>query len=592
MKRKGMIITACLLASVLSVASVSADDFYFDQSGSLSVPGFSDPLTPQSNTNAASAEQLGTAVDGFNSVLGWSDVGFDKWFGYMGVAPVSVASLPGINGISRAYLLNIGYATRIGGLYLSAYYSGKIADGATDRTETITGTNADQNGEYVNVGTTEETSNSGQPVTTTLNNASVLIGLGNMGIKVGFYGALKTSDAPGGTLKSDEQLENGFSAAQEYTGYQKSEGILIPSVSWGMPLSLGSMVLKPSATIAVNIIRNNESYEFAGKDNNLSGSGTDDTYTNLGAKGPNTSTGEQSTINWTREYGYVQPDITVGAGIDFPKSGTAAFGVGLEYRTNFNIYATPEGDIGAGTFTSLTGTLDAKDGSGTYSKSTSYINATEKSDWNNRITPSFWYSNELSEKVTLGFGAEIAVITGTNKSQDKSITTVDTSYTYYNQTNDDRNYTYTSTSTFQGSLIEKTWLGIAPALNLGVGYKINDRWGIEGGLAVTFPEYQSVTTVTGPNKGTETTTETTYEGGEKTSSSSLGVGNQNTVDSRRVQSNWTEFKATYNLGFTFAFTPALVLDARIGLSDINGTTGFQNINWVSPNYALAITGSF
>jgi hypothetical protein len=58
-----------------------------------------------------------------------------------------------------------------------------------------------------------------------------------------------------------------------------------------------------------------------------------------------------------------------------------------------------------------------------------------------------------------------------------------------------------------------------------------------------------------------------------------------------VESWWTTLDAGYSLGFSFAFTPNLVLDARVGLDDM-WDNGWQHINWTDPRYALSLTGSF
>jgi hypothetical protein len=645
MKKKSVIITACLLASVLSVVSLSAQAFdVADPTGFDPIPAtsqFVDPLTPQSNTYAATNGTLGTAVDSFQDVLGWSDVAFNKWFGYVGISPLGTVSSSNkfynlFDSMTNTYLFNLGFATKIGGIYLSAYYSGKFYDGSKDVTDRITQDNPLANGEYAATGTTTTTAYSGQPITNHINNFSVLAGIGNMGIKVGYFEAWQTLDAPNGTVKSDQQEANGYTAALEYSNYSESYGVLIPSASFGMPLNLGNLALTVNGTLAVNVARNNKSYDYDGDSSDFNPSSTPipnngsllTSATPTITPSPNTSTGPTTSLSYADEGGYVQPDITLSAGIAFPKSGTASFGAGFEYRTNFNIYAKPDKDIvdgiKMGTFQSLTGTQDGKDANGTYSVTITYVEATEKSDWNNRITPSFWYANELSEKVTFGLGAQVAFTTGLNCEQRKDSATTRYSYKYYNETSAGSNYNYSTSTTYtrEDGVTKQSWFGFAPELSFGLGYKVNDRWSFQGGLNVALPEWNSVTEVKTPSKGSVTKTSTSLSNGSHTSSSTVSpsdssspstgnsadsnggsTGGEQTVDTRQVTSSWGSLKTEYNLGVTFTLIPGLTFDALLQL-DIEGngdnevSTGvfvpknpFTDGDFF-PKFSLLVTGTF
>ncbi|GHT97629.1 hypothetical protein FACS1894142_2570 [Spirochaetia bacterium] len=616
MSKKSVIITACLLASVLSVASLSAQDIWVDDNGA-GIPGFGTLPAPVSNTNRATAGQIDTDVDKFQSVLDWSDVAFSKWFGYAGIVP------------NNNWLLELGYATKVGGIYLGAYYSGRIADGYSKKTDEIVQTNENINGEYVKTGQKDTSgyeygqywewnANGGRgesryyqrPESTSLNNASVLVGLGNIGIKVGFFETLRTYAAPdapaaseGGYTNAPNSVENttsenGFTSTKELNNYKNIEGNLIPSVSFGMPLKLGSLVLKPTATIAVNIRQDAVSFDVVGDDSNNDFGNFDPRLGggwNVTVDKPNTTNGPQITQSYERNFGYVQPDIALGAALEFPKNGTASTGVGLAYRTAFNIYAKPGEfgeDIGAGTFAIRSGTKESKDSAYTETVTKSKVDAYESSYWNNLITPSFSYTNELSEKVTFGLSAEVAFITGLSSNQRKETEKKETTRTFYNETTSGYNFTETDTRTREGRKESTTWFGIAPAIDLGVGYQINERWNLHGGLDVTLPQWNTTQRVTGPDKGSESSWVKTYSNGETNTSSNIWTGDDsgNTVDTRTVESWWTSLNANYNLGFSFAFTPKLVLDTRVGLGGVDN--GWQNINWTSPSYALSLTGSF
>ncbi|GHT95146.1 hypothetical protein FACS1894141_3190 [Spirochaetia bacterium] len=102
MKKKGMIITACLLASVLSVLPLAAEE---------------------SSTSAATGGLFKGDVDNYLNYHSFGEVQIDKWFGYAKAENGQFA---------------LGYGTKLGGLYLGLGYK---LEGLTVETcwETVSG---------------------------------------------------------------------------------------------------------------------------------------------------------------------------------------------------------------------------------------------------------------------------------------------------------------------------------------------------------------------------------------------------------------------------------------------------------------------
>jgi hypothetical protein len=127
MNKQWKVVTLAFITAAALTVSVMGQD----------KPDKPDKPAPESNTSKATFENFGTDVDNYLDVHSYGDVEFDKWFGFG-------AYDTGLN-------LGLGYARKLGGIYLGAFYTGNVIqyierdrnwnpDGEGKKTETITKT--------------------------------------------------------------------------------------------------------------------------------------------------------------------------------------------------------------------------------------------------------------------------------------------------------------------------------------------------------------------------------------------------------------------------------------------------------------------
>jgi hypothetical protein len=513
---------------------------------------------PESNTSRATVGNFGTDVDDFLDVHSYGDVKFDKWFGYGGFVTTS--------GQSTGLELNLGYARRLGDLYLGAFYAGQITEwnngsaGEDETTDTTTTTNTLTGGTYQQTGENNTTSNNSTNTPYFYNNLGVLIGIGGMGIKVGFYEDLQGSDKYNGTA-SDITTAGGVTTVNaDISDYSKLTGWMAPYLGWGMQLPLGDMLLKPKVGANLNFRLNYEKYTAAAR------SASNSSSPNVSNNG--TPVGTHGTVEYYRDEGYFAPVISLGADLDFAEQDSSQIGVGLTYDIAFGLYGR-DYDTASGS-DSVTGIVNGYTYTGrtvtaasTTDVKSSSITAAELSAIQQTITPSFWYANDLSETVSVGLGYELGLSFGHETSHTKRTVTNIETVNYNNGNPWRRTTTVTVTDGPSGNNnTETTTFGIESALSAGISWKlVPDKFTVNTGLSITLPSYESETVLTVPNEASITRTDVEYADGRHTSSANYNPGNVTTVtESTEVTQTWGGLYAVYSLGGAFAFTPNFVAD--------------------------------
>jgi hypothetical protein len=614
MNRRWKVVTLALItAAALSVCPLMAQ---------------ADIPEPESNTSKATFTNITTDVDNFFSVHDYGDVEFEKYFGYAGVVADS------------GLALHLGYAKRFGGIYLGAFYAGRIADNGKEDVITSTETEGSlTNGVFQQDSTEEKVTNNhtqntpGGEFTSASNpprfnnNLGVLIGIAGMGIKAGFYENLRGTDKPRtqvptliqipleGDVSTITEDADGTKTVFEYTDYHYLEGVMKPYLEWGMQLPLGGLTIKPKVGLGFDIYRDTTKYTMKGESGSPNvGSPTAHNPNETKTEGGTTTLiGTQVTRNYYNDSGYFAPDITVGADVDFAAKETSQFGVGVEYGVSFNVYNksydTADGsDKVAGTVTVNNYTRKTVNDTETRDSESSWVRAIERSKIAHTISPSFWYANDLSDRVSLGFGGGLDFSIGSESAHTKTTYTEIGTSTPHDGSYGSK-WTYvetregyidtTTTANSRPATEEISTFGVESNLNAGVSWKaIPDRFTLNAGIKVTLPKYERTTTLTKDQNLTIEKTDWEREDGTKSSETNIvtpsGSGTISATETEQVDRTWARLNAAFAIGGNFIFTPNFGVDLYFTNSggNLNSSNASTALNLTNPAFSMIFSLKF
>jgi hypothetical protein len=556
---------ALITASVLTV-SLAAQEYAIPE--------------PESNTSLATEGNFGTDVDNFLHLHNWGDVAFDKYFSYAGFRAYA-----GGNDDFDAYELNAGYARRFGGLYLGLFYAGQISEAGSaweKTTSTKTTNNALTGGTYQKTGETTtveqgESGTAGASVTEPgnpgtpndpprfYNNIGALVGIAGMGIKVGFYETLwgtdkynlYPEDLPGSGIYTGNPIYGNDTTSNvdgtktvniDITDYNELKGWIVPYLGWGMQLPVGGLTIKPKANLDLALFVDETKFSVAA--NNVTVNGN--------------PIGSQNSSSAYVDNGYFRLGVSVGADVDFAPIANHSFGAGLVYTITPDIYShkfdtasgedTVNGTVAAVNFTQRTVTAIDRE-----TIKASVATTEEITSLGQVINPSFWYSNELSETISLGIGYDLAFTIGTNNRHEKNITKVITNTVPHDGSVSTRT---TEVTTEDVRNFDETTFAVDSSIGAGFSWQVKPgRFTLNAGLGITLPSYKSVTTHDKPLEATIARTDTELSDGTNTSAVTIDPAKAvAVVDKTVVEQEWTGVSATYSLGGTFYFTPNFLVD--------------------------------
>jgi len=252
-----------------------------------------------------------------------------------------------------------GFATRVKGLYIGAFYNGNFWTGApvnnyTEKEATPNGGGTGNYDVYGNISTGGATN----PV----NNAAVLIGLADMGFRLTFRTNYQTFNKKG--IVSQDQL---------YNSYLDEKGYITPEIAWAMAKDLTKSGIRPYVTLELGFARDYKRTETSGPDS-------------AGLTG----------VNIGRSLNHFDPKLGLGLGgyTLYNKNGFKLSG-DLDYTLELNIYDNEYGYVEGGSY--RTGKIK-----GTYSPGSSPYN--EQFFASNLVTPSLsgsWSKDKVALKFKL-----------------------------------------------------------------------------------------------------------------------------------------------------------------------------------------------
>jgi len=504
----------------------------------LAAPVFAQPAQLESNTSKATAGVFTSDVDDSMSVHDFSGVNesIEKWFGFVGYG-----------GDWNDNPVSLGYATKLGGLYLGAWYTGN-GIGSTESWNKSVTTNYDLATQLKT--TTSTTTSYDTDRTYTNNQVEVLIGLANMGIKVGFWERLTSLSKPDYvTITVDKGQDGSSTYDYNIVEFSDLEGVLCPMLTWGMALELGSFVLKPKVEAAFGIVLHSGVNDSRGA------------YTTVNGK----VLGTDTIYREGREEGFLVPDATISADFEFEK-----FTLGVSYGINLPLYSNSysaagfSGDVD-GTVSWDGSTVTTVTDETTQTRNTLDLNITERSELTHRIGLSFYTDKEVAEGLTFGIyaGANAEIST---KSRDDYYLDRITDKTVYNNTALSAQNTRTETEGrgFTNSYSDTT-IEVTPFVNLGAQYVlVPGRLTVNAGIAITPTAYTNTVTRSSEQPGfVETIKE--YDGNGNLINQTVQVilGDEIT-DSVNSDVTWDYLSASFNGGFVFNFSEKLALDTSFG----------------------------
>lgn len=508
------------------------------------------PLAAQaSKTNSATAGIFETDVDNFMGVTEYSTVEMEKQFGYIGY---------------DSNMLGLGYARKLGGLYLGTYYNGNILNTVDNPQDNISVETEDtiENGEVSSTKktTTHDFNNSKK---STDNEFNVLLGLAGMGFKLDFYENLEVSNKwDGANNETIEDSADGSKQVTEYTDVSVTTGGITPALSWGMRLPVGSMILKPSARLGFGIDLESTKY-------------TKNEYTEInGQKMPDSGANPNKKTTVDNRTGNFLPFAQLACGFESSGDNGKMTEGSVSYYFNMPIYSN-EYENAFGSAEKVSGTVEAEkvetvDSETTLARQNSVnvqADIVESSAMYHSLNAGIRKTREISDRFEYGFGGSMNITLYSSTDESKTVETNKETYVSYDQDPSD-DYVAETTETRDQQTEEYSELNVKPSVGAGMKYQaIPGVLSLNGGLGVNLPAFmRAAYTKTVKNVTSSTTTKTMGDGDvEKTTSLDYDTAATYTRnEDQNMSMDWDALSASVTAGLTLNVTPKVAVDAVLG----------------------------
>jgi hypothetical protein len=563
MKKKVRIMAIAALIALAFSVPVSAQTFGDEDAA---------PAGLRSNTSRSTAGVFGNEVDDSMSVLWYKGVEINNWAGFIGYG-----------GNTTTNPLSVGFAKWFGanseggeesssGLYLGVWYTGNIL--SANNKEEITVTNTYDLDNQLQSSTQTETSYDGF-YTNSNNQIEVLIGIADMGIKVGFWENMNVWKKPDISDITVLKTLNGSNVtttnAYDEDTYKRVKGHMMPYLGWGMELEVAGLKIRPTAKMGFDIYQDKYIYDTKGTASATPGSHDPEQLEINGQFIGIESL--QSEDGYNR--GYFAPSIGINGEVALPQkkeniSMSANIGYGLKLKLYNNAYSV------FGEEDKVKGTVDwsgsykttARTPTGSITTEYTELAVNEITQRYHSISAGLWLENKITETFKVGLYAGIPVdiersiqsnTEGGSKTTNK-VTTVS-------------NNTTTSTTRIETTetdtpLVARdfTEIKISPSVNLGAVYNmIPGRFTINTGISVAPCAFTNTSIKTSKSSNIDIVRTKTEENGNVLTETVAAAGATDTTeDFASVERNWEGLSAGIWGGFAFNFTPNAALDMCIG----------------------------
>ena len=525
----------------------------------------------ESNTSKSTAGVFKSDVDNSLNVHNYGKVEFEKWFGFVGYGTYSgVDNRP----------IQLGYATKVGGLYLGTWYSGNVVQIRDNPREQVTSNYSID--EQVQTDTVTVTTNGDKSVSSD-NEIAALIGVAGMGIKVGFSEKAKTVSYPtdsnlfdNGSITATDNLGGTIRYNGEIIEYVENTTLLKPTIQWGMALNVGNITIKPRVKLGFGIGQYNQKFDFRDYDfSEVNGERVyDDGKDKIEYRGYNSN--------------QLVPEGEVGARVEIGSVKIDAYyGLSLPIVNNKYDVAGFSGTVpgvvswwgsSSSTETSVATTV-------TTNEAVLSINDLQYNDviyTNHSISLGFGTDKEVATGLRLGVygGVSANISTGTIESYDVTYKSVQTVYNHEALSAQNNTVeTEIRTSTINKSV---TQVYVTPYVNIGTTYNwFPNRFAVHAGVVVQPCRYSSTTVdlayasydeYNTQNRVTTTTREYNHQGELKDETVSVSTGSTDvTLDRSSVTNEVSYLSASIGAGFTFSFNNNVAFDLFANSGAQSGT---------------------
>ena len=542
-----------------------------------------EPQELQSNTSKATAGVFESNVDYSMDVHDYSNVVFTNWTGFIGYGGDPVHN-PVTMGFSTRFRIGRGLqAERIGNIYLGTWYTGNIFKVRENWNETVTVDYDLQNQLQTSKETTKIYNGANNTISSN-NQIEALLGIANMGFKLGFWENVTETKYPGRTITVVDNNDGTLTHSEgDIVEYSSVEGKMAPSLVWGMKIPLGEngLTIRPMASVNVNIAMDN-------KVDNYKIDGT--SITSFNTAGGRHIGPETIFYNGTNA-GYVTPDFMVGAYVDLPGDEDQFIKiVDFSYGLGFDVYDNSY-DV-SGFKGKVKGTIDWESNVETTvsTAETSTIadialNIDEATGFYHKINMGYFMEKEIFDHFTFGLytglGIEIDVKTSDAYTKGFSTSRIENNSPALSSLN-------TSTEIERRGPVtttKETDFRLKPFVNVGGVYEMTDHLSINAGLSILPFAYTSSVKRTSVNSTNTLTITKIFNGSGDVTSEDVTLTDENAdsaSDSVQVDNTWEYFRAGIWGGFVFTFDGRASLDMCIGgITDIGATDFELNVTNVS-----------
>lgn len=475
---------------------------------------------PKSPESSATAGLSTTDADLFMSVTDWSAVEFNKAFTYAGFAH------------NTNNTIDLGAAFHAGGIYLAAYYRGDLGFvtlANNQKKKKVTTTITEGPPGFV-ANTNRVGSDSLKRHYGADHTAVMLLGFGNIGINFGY--SRKGENMSGfyydGTHTDSTSTTDTNTLAKTTTTISPKgfvhEAVHNPFVGFGMDVALGTMVLRPTASVGITVSQADGNW------------GKEDRYT------------YNSDSNWTRTINqkaenndYVGITGKFGVGLALGDELNQAFSFGYDIGADIygkKKYTRADGkkDKIAGTYTITTDSHTETMTAATHIVTDTFqANVTKKTALTNDISFGYSLRKNFNERLSLlaGFDLPLSVTYTKDIAGQKNERVVKTVYNNMSQSHNDN--TVTTVKTFPETTTATTTVSVKPVFKAALTYQaVPQKLFLNLGTDIKFLQGSHTTTKISVNRFYETEEVTTVkkDGSETKTTNSTAVAKQESIEKK------------------------------------------------------------
>ena len=498
--------------------------------------------------------------------------------------------------------LSLGIAKPLGSMFTGLYYTGNIFSLGDSSVQDVVDSNKtaslDSNSNIVGYNNVLSNSISDNKLTSK-NDASFIIGLGSMGIKLNVGNDFTTYNNVGNIANVDHDDDSStVKQAMDESGighlYNKITNYVTPlSITTTVTDASGNMLTKDVTKYADGVHKNNRiplsvelGINIAGMalysrlkadlvDNSQSQTLT--VYSQKSANG-NSYAGINNITSYNKKdylYGdnYMDLALTLGAKKDLNDKASTSF-----YYT-FNM---PLG-LGGTTYTDSDGNSQTimgkaaslvqeeyttdKDGAtktvtNTYQVANDFV-------LNNTLYGKYSYNNKIDDRFEFGYSGDLNfeynIVMEENEGQSIGVET-------FTSTSGDvsNNYVQTTTTNYVGDTVNTSELKIRPAIRLGMKYSvIPSKFWLHGGSYISLPSYVGSTTETTKSGYNSTTVKKIMGDGSINTSTYTDELSSLRTESKETDTSWSDADVSITGGFLLNLAEGIDLDCNFSTS---GTT--------------------